>query len=383
MNLGRPWAQFKDRIMTKTQIYKLIFLVCFWEFAAIFFEFFQGTIQGFSSTHDFKGIPYSFHTSLISAIIMTFVGSIFLVMVQFLYIDKFFRKTPLGITLLAKTAFYLFNIFFFSSFAILLNDSINVDRPIYHSEVLAMYFNYLNSPKVILIMLYWSIAVMSALFILHINEHLGRGVMINFLRGKYHRPREEVRIFMFLDLTSSARIAEELGTHNYSSFLQDFFYDLDDAIVDTKGSVFQFVGDEVVIIWNLNDGLERNNCIRLFFLAQEKIKYSETKYLEKYGTSPDFKAGAHYGKVIITEVGGSKHEIAYHGDTINSTARIRSVCKEVNSNLLISAELLSILSNIDNEFFVESKGIFNFKGKKNVIGLFSVEEKNEKYHLNK
>jgi hypothetical protein len=51
--------------------------------------------------------------------------------------------------------------------------------------------------------------------------------------------------------------------------------------------------------------------------------------------------------------------------------------------LLISAELLSILSNIDNEFFVESKGIFNFKGKKNVIGLFSVEEKNEKYHLNK
>ena len=45
--------------------------------------------------------------------------------------------------------------------------------------------------------------------------------------------------------------------------------------------------------------------------------------------------------------------------------------------MLISADLLSILPDVDKEFIVESVGICELKGKKNVIAIFSVEEKNE------
>jgi len=228
-----------------------------------------------------------------------------------------------------------------------------------------------------LVYIFYSILV-SILFYYHgqVNKKIGPRILINLLLGRYHKPKEENRIFMFLDLTSATTIAEKLGAYKYSLFLKDFFFDIDDAINDTRGTASQFVGDEVMVVWDVREGVENNNCVRLFFLAEDKIRTSKNRYLEKYGFFPEFKAGIHYGKVIIAEVGGTKQEIAYHGDTVNTTARIRSECSVVNEKLLVSAELLSLLTDIDIDFFVESKGVFSFKGKENVIGLFSIKQKN-------
>lgn len=209
-------------------------------------------------------------------------------------------------------------------------------------------------------------------YFMQLRKKMGKGVMLNLFLGKYHRPRKEDRIVMFLDLTSSTEIAERLGIYEYSSFVKDFFFDIDDAINESKGAIFQFVGDEVVILWNPKDGSENNNCINFFFKAQKIIYNRRNIYLKKYGVYPEFKAGIHFGTVVITEVGGSKREIAYHGDTINTAARIRSTCRKYNECLLVSAELLSRLPELDRNYTIESAGVTNFKGKKNVVGLFSI-----------
>lgn len=213
------------------------------------------------------------------------------------------------------------------------------------------------------------------IFVSHISNLLGKGVLINLLIGKYHKPVQEERIFMFLDLCSSTLIAEKLDPFEYSSLLKDFFLDIDDAVVESKGSIIQFVGDEIVIVWKVKDGIDRNNCVRFFPLAKSRILRKKQYYQDKYGVIPKFKAGLHYGKIVITEVGGTKQEIAYHGDTINTTAHIRSECTIRKKDLLISADLLSILENIDVKYNVESVGIANLKGKQNVIGLFSIKKK--------
>ena len=215
-------------------------------------------------------------------------------------------------------------------------------------------------------------------FVSHISNLLGEGVLMNLLIGKYHKPVQEERIFMFLDLCSSTVIAEKLDTFEYSSFLKDFFLDIDNAVVESKGAIIQFVGDEVVIVWKVKDGIERNNCVRFFPLAKSRILRKKQYYQDKYGVIPKFKAGLHYGKIVITEVGGTKQEIAYHGDTINTTAHIRSECTSSKKDLLVSADLLSILENIDLKYYVESVGIVSLKGKENVIGLIAVEKKGSK-----
>ena len=99
-------------------------------------------------------------------------------------------------------------------------------------------------------------------------------------------------------------------------------------------------------------------------------------YKNKYGLVPEFKAGLHYGDVIITEIGGAKEELAYHGDTVNTAARIQTVCNERGKQIIVSAELLSILNdkNLDKKYSFKSEGITHLKGKKFAIGIFSVEE---------
>lgn len=98
-------------------------------------------------------------------------------------------------------------------------------------------------------------------------------------------------------------------------------------------------------------------------------------YENKYGLVPEFKAGINLGNVTVAEVGEMKKELAFHGDAINTASHIRSVCNEYNKRFLISAELLSFLSDIDDDYKVEALGLRQLKGKKNLIGLFSIERK--------
>ncbi|MEM1321079.1 MAG: hypothetical protein AAGG75_12570 [Bacteroidota bacterium] len=56
-----------------------------------------------------------------------------------------------------------------------------------------------------------------------ITDKFGRGVFLKLLIGRYKNPKEEWRIFMFLDLKSSTALAEQLGHFKYSQLIQDCF----------------------------------------------------------------------------------------------------------------------------------------------------------------
>lgn len=212
-------------------------------------------------------------------------------------------------------------------------------------------------------------------FILQIDNKMGKNVLFNLFIGRFHSPRKLDKIIMFLDLTSSTTIAENIGDQKYSAFLKEFFYDLDEIISDTKGAVYQYIGDEVVIIWDVKDGVDKCNCISCYFESIKIIQERKDKYYSDFGVLPEFKAGIHLGKVVVTEVGGMKSEIAYHGDTINTASRLCADAKNYGDGLLISAELLSYLNSIDDAYTIESVGLIKFKGKKHDVGAFSVREK--------
>lgn len=210
-------------------------------------------------------------------------------------------------------------------------------------------------------------------FIRQINKLLGQNVLLKYITGKYHQPVEEERVFMFLDLTSSTSIAEELGNVLYHKFLNDFFFDITPAIVENKGQIYQYVGDEVVISWTKEDGLNKGNCIKCYFQIAAIIRMKSGKYLNQYNIIPKFKAGYHFGKVITGEIGDIKKEIVFHGDTVNTAARIRSECTRLNKNLLLSSSLLNNLADIDY-LSPERIGKIKLRGKEEEIELFSILE---------
>lgn len=220
--------------------------------------------------------------------------------------------------------------------------------------------------------IYYFVMTLIISFINQVNRKYGPGVLVPLLLGKYKYPKEEERIFMFMDLKSSTSIAEKLGHIKYSSFIRDSFMDINQILLRFNAEVYQYVGDEIVVTWRVPDGLKNLSCIRFFFGCEKQFKERANYYMTNYGFLPHFKAGLHMGKVTAVEIGDIKRDIAYHGDTLNTAARIQSVCNEHNKNFLASEYLLASLEPNHN-IKTETIGMILLKGKSTKVGILSVE----------
>lgn len=209
-------------------------------------------------------------------------------------------------------------------------------------------------------------------FINQVNKKFGPGVLLPLLLGRYRSPREEKRIFLFMDLKSSTPIAETLGHLKYSAFIRDSFMDINTMLSSYHAQIYQYVGDEVVVTWTVSEGLQRLSCVRFFFACEEKFKERSAHYIKHFGQVPEFKAGLHMGKVTVVEVGNIKRDIAYHGDTMNTAARIQSVCNQYNKRFLISKYVFDN-SEIGKYYYTESLGMIELKGKNQPVEVASIE----------
>lgn len=209
------------------------------------------------------------------------------------------------------------------------------------------------------------------LFFVRLDRLLGPGVLIGYVTGRYHKPRREQRIFMFLDLQGSTTLADTLPSDQYFGFLHAYFSEMSESILQTSAEIYQYVGDEVVLTWRMRSGLQEAKCVRVFFLIAEQISLHRDRFLERFGRTPAFKAGLHAGEVITAQIGELKKEIVYNGDVLNTTSRIQSKCNELGERLLISRALVDRLQ-LDDRYRVRDLGPIDLRGKAEAIHLCAV-----------
>jgi len=162
---------------------------------------------------------------------------------------------------------------------------------------------------------------------------------MRFLFGRYHRPKRESRVFIFLDLADSTQLAEQLGDLEVQSLISRFFFDIAQPVNRHRGETHRYIGDEVVITWPLEKAIENARCIRCVLDIQTTMQKRADWYQRKFGLVPRFRIGMHGGPIVASEIGDHKREIVYFGDTINTAARLCSACKELGTDILISQSL--------------------------------------------
>ena len=222
--------------------------------------------------------------------------------------------------------------------------------------------------------MFWLLVTLLTTLVLQINDKYGPGNFQAFLQGKYFKPTRVDRIFMFLDLRSSTTIAEKLGELEYFNFIRRFFQDVTPSLLENNGEIYQYVGDEIVVSWKLEKGLDRQRCLQSFFDAKAKLTSLADTYQENFGVVPSFKVGLHYGSVIIGEIGLVKRDIAFSGDVLNTTARIQSKCNHFGVDILISKQLFEALPlEGQDKFQFESVGEVELRGKARPLQLFTVQ----------
>jgi adenylate cyclase len=196
--------------------------------------------------------------------------------------------------------------------------------------------------------------------------------LLNLFTGKYYYPEKEVRIIMFVDLVGSTTFAERMGALKFSSFLKDCFTDISESISAWHGEVYQYVGDGLVVSWS-NDPRNNLNALKCFFSMKRVLREKQEYYTINYDVTPSFRCGIHEGEVITTWVGDKKKELAFHGDTINTAARIQSMCKVYHKECLVSSELIKNIS-LPDHIKTEPIGEVTLVGKSNSLDLYTVYE---------
>ena len=109
-------------------------------------------------------------------------------------------------------------------------------------------------------------------------------------------------------------------------------------------------------------------------MIKKKVEEHRHQYLAEYGEVPKFKAGVHFGKVIIGQIGDIKREIVFNGDVLNTTSRIQDLCNTYHQDLIISRRLISLFKLPDN-YSQEYLGKIKLKGKEFDMHLFGIKSK--------
>jgi len=346
-DIFRPW-----KVISQNNVYIIYLFVLLFAFYAF-------------DRHGFNWIALS--TSLIASVPVGFAIAFF--ETQSMEFRRRHRRNQFWFYLLYRTfrVTSWFMILFFFIMVIVRWLKINTDETIFPHSL----HDFFATRKVFEFLSISLIISLISNFMDELHRKLGRDAIFNLILGKYHQVKQEERLFLFIDLNHSTDIAEEMGELEFSHFLQDYFYDISEPIARYFGRVYQYVGDEVVVTWPVKKGLKFAVCIRCFFAIQKQIHRYKKEYEKRYNRVPEFKAALHGGNIVVSEVGKYKSEIAYHGDVLNTTARMLSKCHDLESELLISDYVLQRVE-LPKYLKADAMGSYQLKGKQQEVELHSV-----------
>ncbi|MDX2362192.1 MAG: adenylate/guanylate cyclase domain-containing protein [Crocinitomicaceae bacterium] len=361
---------FKIKAKVKSQIKKIVWITLLWTLYSIF-KFFTGytTLKGFNV--DFSNLnPVDF---LKGSIFIGIVAGLFGGSLIVIFWSKWLRTKSYGWSLL--NIFWSYTVLYILVLTLsgLFSPELQRNTSFIHLNALQRVWSEISSISFIQNYLSWLMMVIFTLIALLVNDKYGPGVFASFLLGKYFHPKREERIFMFLDLRGATTIAEKLGESRYFDFMKDVFRESTPEILKSKGEIYQYVGDEIIVSWKKEAGTQDANCLQCFFDIQKRFLDNASYYQENYdGIVPEFKAGLHFGSVMVGEVGVVKRDIAYSGDVLNTAARIESKCNELGVNILFSKDLLIGLKSLPNQFKPSEIGEIDLRGKQNSLMLYTV-----------
>ena len=309
---------------------------------------------------------YLFATGAV-ALVGLMVGS-----VELLYLSRRLTRYSLGMKLLLKTLLYSFLLFVVILITFPIAASIEMGIGPFDPRVWDRFDAFLTSRTSIGTAVQLGASLVISLFYAEISEHMGPGVLRNFLTGRYHRPREERRIFLFTDMKDSTAIAEHLGHTVYFDLLKAYYDVLSDAIVRHGGEVYQYIGDEIVVSWTALEGARNGACIQAARAMLHALDEHSTDFEERFGVRPSFRAGLQLGLVTTGEIGALKKEIVFTGDVLNQTARIQQLCKSHDVDVLLGGELVEWLLQHDPDMSgqFESLGEHTLRGRSQAVELY-------------
>jgi adenylate cyclase len=177
---------------------------------------------------------------------------------------------------------------------------------------------------------------------------------------------------MFADIRSFTTITESQGPAETIDLLNGYFGMMFEAISNNGGTVNQMVGDGLMAVFGapiyFTDHRER--AVRAGLDMLDQLKIFNTQRAEKNKTQINIGIGVASGSMIAGYTGTQARAVyTCVGDTVNLASRI-----EAHTKVLLRPFLIDLFTRegLSDSYILENFGPVLFKGKQQIINIFSV-----------
>lgn len=154
---------------------------------------------------------------------------------------------------------------------------------------------------------------------------------------------ERTLAILFADIRGFTRFSENLPPFDVVHILNRYFHHMGSVITRHGGFIANYMGDGLVALFGLDEvpfpALRSAQCGLEMLGTVERLR----PYFEAHhGHSFDIGIGAHFGEVVVGNVGfDNQKKLTVIGDAVNFASRIETKNKELNTRFLISDDLFS------------------------------------------
>jgi len=205
-----------------------------------------------------------------------------------------------------------------------------------------------------------------------ITNIIGRRAFLNFVIGRYHTPVEENRFVLFVDIAGSTGLAERLGSVGIHRLLDRTFRLLTLSVVDYRGEVLNYVGDEVIVTWPERSGAVDYRPLRCFMAMRDELARASGQLEREFGVVPRIRGSLHFGPVIVGEIGDIKRAIVFNGDVMNTAARLEELSRNVDGGFLASRAAMERFGSAP-PFAVRDLGRLPIRGRADGIDVVGID----------
>ena len=170
------------------------------------------------------------------------------------------------------------------------------------------------------------------------------------------------------DIRGFSTMAEKISSSDLAQQLGVWFREAGNLVTKSGGTVDKFIGDAVLAYWSECEGATVD-CGATLRLAREMLTLASKT---KWANGDPFQIGIalHYGSVTCGNVGiDAQRDATIIGDAVNTVFRLEGVMKELNQQVLLSADFQEHLPASEK---LTDLGERKLKGKQQLVRIFGL-----------
>lgn len=179
--------------------------------------------------------------------------------------------------------------------------------------------------------------------------------------------RQRQATILFCDIRNYTPLCEQLTSDELQEFLNEYWKDTVEIIMEQEGTIDKFHGDGVCVVFGA-PVLHEDDALRAVRTAWRLVQNAELMNKRREGQRKipiQIGVGIHNGEVLAGHIGSERRmDYTVVGDAVNVAARIEELNKKYGTKILISD---SVYEKVESHVRVKTLTLAHLRGHKKPI----------------